>query len=74
MEAGLTLRDFGPIDIEEIKDRGSKYFFCKDLDERTKRLRESPQPILLSPLAESEDFFLQVFQNHENPKARVQQH
>ena len=57
LEAGIHLRKFEE-DIEELCDRGSKFFFCSDEDERQKRLRETPQPLVLVPLEENRDFFL----------------
>lgn len=71
LEAGIRPRKYEEEDMEELCDRGSKFFFCRDEDERLTRHRDTPQPLILIPLEENRDFFLRVF---ENDNTFVQQH
>ena len=57
-----------------MMDCGSKYFYPPDLEERAKRLLETPQPILLVPLIESLDFFVKVFSESNDPNQKAMEH
>ena len=74
LEAGLTLRSLDGVDQDEILDRASKYFYPVDLEQRAKRLLETPQPILLVPLSENMDFFVNVFSSESDPETRAREH